>query len=248
MPIERCIALLLQAVVVTALLIAARPASGSNVLDFVAVYSDGVSYPWGYQNVSSGGTTTTNWIGPQDSDYPGLPGDIANITTATNVPIQIQLYIVLNGNEGLQDVTPHDFALGILNLNAGPAGSYEIASAANNLNYLVFNSNNSNAAQINVVDNDAGNDVISCGVNILTVLDVTGRKLTISGPIIGGQLIVDSSNLILSGNNSNSSTVLKSGTLNAADLRNLGSANGTIDFKGGTLNQLVAWWLPNRWP
>ncbi len=219
----------IAALIFAAFLAVTLPAAPAATFDFAAVYSNGVSYGWGDVNIPVIGPETSNWISPGNQLIPGLPGDIANITTPTN-GLSIELRFGTSNQP-----QPDDFTLGILNLNAGPSGYYHIDSYANNVNYLIFD-NSGATAQINVIGTDAGNDVISCGVNITSVLDISGGKLAISGPVVGGQLIVDASSLTLSGTNTHSSTVLRSGTLNVSSSANLGAAAGFIDFQGGTLH------------
>src|SRR5262249_46789066 len=155
----------------------------------------GISYGWDYVNYGGLGTSTTNWMGgsreiaiPADGLFPGTNAVTANVVAATNGTTTIGIYDNSSLNSG---IGPLDFRIGILNLNAGPNGAYHIIPFANSMTYLVFN-NHENLAQINVIGNDAGNDVISCGVSIENhVLDITGSKLAITGPVTGGQIIVD---------------------------------------------------------
>ncbi len=223
----------IRAVVFARLLAVAVSAAPAQTFDFAAVHSDHFAFEWGYFNEPLIGSITSNWITKGNGYYPSHPGDIANITTPTptnGLSIELSFYANGQGN-----IDPEDFTLGILNLNAGPTGSYTIDSYPNSLNYLVFD-NSGATAQINIIGNDAGNDVISCGVNIASILDISGGKLAISGPVVGGQLIVDASSLTLSGTNTHHSTVLGSGTLNVSSSANLGAAAGFIDFRGGTLH------------
>ncbi|HEV2973010.1 MAG TPA: autotransporter-associated beta strand repeat-containing protein [Pirellulales bacterium] len=224
------------ALIFAVMLAATIPAVAADTFDFAAVYSDGFGYDWGYINDPVAGAITTNWVGPGNRRFPGdgaIKGDIANITTPTN-GLLIELYYHFVGFQ-TESQQPQDFTLGVLNLNAGPTGYYDIDSYPSYLNYLIFD-NNGSTAQINIIGNDAGNDVISSGVKIVSALDITGGKLLIAGPVVGGQLIVDASSLTLFGTNTHSSTVLHSGTLNVSQNANLGAATGSIDFQGGTLH------------
>ncbi len=212
----------------------------ADTFDFAAVYADvNGEYGWGYVNDPDFGATTTNWIGPGNRLYPNEATDVVNITTPTN-GLTIKLYSQTNRGS----IAPLDVTLGVLNLNAGPNGYYHIdpypdpTGALVDLDFLDNLNNSFGQAQINILGNDAGNDVISCVVEIANSLDITGGKLLISGTVAGNQLIVDSSSLTLTAANLQTSTVLRSGTLNVSSEGNLGLdlKRGSIDFQGGTLH------------
>jgi autotransporter-associated beta strand protein len=216
-----------------AILSAIAPASADNY-SFVFIYSDGTSYPWDYEHVSEDpfdyGHLTSNWVGP--TLYPAVTDGppIANITTPVNGIANIGIYkYLLNGL--FYDPYPSNFSVGVLNLDSGPNGALHITpyqSSSLSLN------NGQSTAEINVIGSDAGDDVISCGVVIeSSALDVTGGTLAISGPISGQNLIVDCTNLELSGANTHAGTVLRGGTLTVLDPHALGS--GSLDFQGGEL-------------
>jgi fibronectin-binding autotransporter adhesin len=233
-PVGRLIARLLRTTVLMVLLAAARPAAADSGprYDFTPIQSDDFGYAWGYVD-TSGGTNTFNWSGPPGAGWPDHAGDAAFITQPT-LGLTIKLYTDNDFPDG--NPAPSDFTVGSLTLDAGLNGYYNITNInSHSLNYLIFD-NSLNVAQLNVALDDAGNDVISCGVNIVSVLNVTGTKLAITGPVIGGQLLVNMADLTLSGINTQSSTVLHSGSLNVAADANLGIVNGPLEFQGGSLN------------